>query len=172
MRRSWCASPIKLDLAVSINTAPTAIRVAGCVDEHSASQMFSRYLQYTPVLWVFGLLAPLGALMMLRLFLPNRSISRPCSVTWLWWMVGLNASTLRCGQRHLKMHVPGLYAVPSRFGASGRVATVRRGYRRRAALSAELADYRAGCLRTGRIPTAARRRGAAGRFPPRMSAVS
>ena len=44
----------KLDLAVSINTAPTAIRVPGCVDEHSASRMFSRYLRYTPVLWVFG----------------------------------------------------------------------------------------------------------------------
>jgi len=56
-------------------------------NEHAAA-VLSSYLRYTPILWALGLLVPVGALTMLRLFLKRAAILRPGWIAGLWWLVG------------------------------------------------------------------------------------
>jgi O-Antigen ligase len=56
-------------------------------NQHAAA-VVSAYLRYTPILWALGILVPIGALTMLRLFLRKAAILRPGWITALWWSVG------------------------------------------------------------------------------------
>lgn len=56
--------------------------------EDQADAVVSTYLRYTPILWALGILLPVGALTMLRLFLKRAAILRPSLITGLWWLVG------------------------------------------------------------------------------------
>jgi O-Antigen ligase len=69
---------------------PTASERSTLVKNDSVgSQMLYRYLCYTPALWIVGLLAPVGALILLRLFAGKVSIMRVGFVVSAWWAVGL-----------------------------------------------------------------------------------
>lgn len=51
--------------------------------------MFHSYLCYTPILWIFGVLLPVGGLIVLRLLFARKRILRMGLTAWLWCVAGL-----------------------------------------------------------------------------------
>lgn len=51
--------------------------------------MFDSYLRYTPLMWIFGVLLPIGGVMLLRLFLRGKRGLRMSLTAWFWCAAGL-----------------------------------------------------------------------------------